>query len=193
MPLRVIMKDIKVGSTPLTAVSFGINYNINNWYLELNANYYDRVYVGYSAYRRLSNVLNNYTATGSVGGTPVFNIDDGSGRSSLQILAEDGGVLFDTNGNTVGSYSPSLEKYKGGFMLEASIGKSIRLRGGRAMSINLAIQNLTNNTNLRTGGFEQNRDDLYSTGVARSYKFSKNSKYYYANAINAFLNVTYRF
>ena len=193
MPLRVIMKDIKVGSTPLTAVSFGINYNINSWFLELNANYYDRVYVGYSAYRRLSNVLTNYSATSSIGGKPVFNIDDGSGRTSEQILNEDGGILFDINGNYVDAYSPSLEKYKGGFMLDASIGKNIRLSGGRAISINLSFQNLTNNTNLRTGGFEQNRDDLYSTGVARAYKFSKNSKYYYANAFNAFLNINYRF
>ena len=185
--------DIKVGSTPLTAASFGVNYNVNNWYLELDLNYYDRVYVGYSAYRRLSNVLKNYTATGSVGGTPVFNIADETGRTSEQILEEDGGVLFDTNGNYVDSYSPSLEKYKGGFMLDASIGKFIRLRGGRAISINLSLVNITNNTNLRTGGFEQNRDDLYSTGVARAYKFSKNSKYYYANAFNAFLNVNYRF
>ena len=193
MPLRVIMKDIKVGSTPLTAASLGVNYNVNNWFLELNLNYYDRVYVGYSAYRRLSNVLKNYTATGSVGGTPVFNIADETGRSSEQILAEDGGVLFDINGDYVDAYSPSLEKYKGGFMLDASIGKFIRLRNGRAISINLSFQNITNNTNLRTGGFEQNRDDLYSTGVARAYKFSKNSKYYYANAFNAFLNVNYRF
>ena len=108
-------------------------------------------------------------------------------------MAEDGGVLFDINGDYVDAYSPSLEKYKGGFMLDASIGKFIRLRNGRAISINLSFQNITNNTNLRTGGFEQNRDDLYSTGVARAYKFSKNSKYYYANAFNAFLNVNYRF
>jgi len=193
MPLRVIMKDIKVGSTPLTAVSLGANYNINNWYLEMNLNYYNRVYVGYSAYRRLSNVLKNYTSTGTMGGKPVFNIADDTGRSSEQILNEDGGVLFDINGNYVESYSPRLEKYHGGFMLDASVGRFLRLRNGKAISINLSLQNITNNTNLRTGGFEQNRDDLYSTGVARSYKFSKNSKYYYANAFNAFLNVNYRF
>ena len=193
MPLRVIMKDIKVGSTPLTALSLGANYNVNGWYFEANLNYYNRTYVGYSAYPRLSNVLKNYTATGTQNGTPIFNIDDATNRTSEQILNEDGGILLDQNGEVVRTYSPHLEKYSGGFMLDGSIGRSIRLRGGRAVSINLQLQNITNNCNLRTGGFEQNRDDLYNTGVARSYKFSKNSKYYYANAFNAFLNVNYRF
>lgn len=193
-PMRVIAKDVKVGSTPLTALSLGANYNINGWYFELDLNYYNRVYVGYSAYRRLSNIITNYTSTGNdEAGRPVFNIEDQTGRSSEQILNEDGGILFNTEGKIVKTYSPHLEKYDGGFMLDGSIGRFIRLNGGRAVSINLSLQNITNNKNLRTGGFEQNRDDLYNTGVARAYKFSKNSKYYYANAFNFFLNVNYRF
>ena len=54
---------------------------------------------------------------------------------------------------------------------------------------------------MRTGGYEQNRDDnyykesggSYQKGEAKAYKFSKNSKYYYANAINAFLNIGFKF
>lgn len=195
MPLRVIAKDVKVGSTPLTALSLGANYNVNGWYFELNLNYYNRTYVGYSAYRRLANILKNYNAVGKdEAGRPIFNVEDPDGeRDPKQILNEDGGIMFDQEGKVVKTYSPRLEKYHGGFMLDGSIGRSIRLKDGKAMSINLSLQNITNNRNLRTGGFEQNRDDLYSTGVARAYKFSKNSKYYYANAFNFFLNVNYRF
>ena len=40
---------------------------------------------------------------------------------------------------------------------------------------------------------EQNRDDNYKDGDARVYKFSKNSKYFYAFPFNAFLNIGYRF
>ena len=41
---------------------------------------------------------------------------------------------------------------------------------------------------MRTGGYEQNRADR-----SYDYQFSKNSYYYYANAINAFLNIGLRF
>ena len=46
---------------------------------------------------------------------------------------------------------------------------------------------------LKLIGYEQNRDDSYDDGEARTYVFSKNSKYYYAPACNAFLNIGYRF
>ena len=59
--------------------------------------------------------------------------------------------------------------------------------------LNLSLTNILNNTDLRTGGFEQNRDDNYKDGDARVYKFSKNSKYFYAFPFNAFLNIGYRF
>ena len=86
-------------------------------------------------------------------------------------------------------------------MLDASIGKFIRLKKGRSLSINLSLQNITNNTNLRTGGYEQNRDDYYynesggqfTQGENKGYQFSKSSKYYYANAFNAFLNIGFKF
>ena len=72
------------------------------------------------------------------------------------------------------------------------------MRGGKSISINLSVQNALNNENIRTGGYEQNRDDKYygidgSAGREKDYVFSKNNKYYYANALNAFLNVGFRF
>ena len=73
-------------------------------------------------------------------------------------------------------------------MLDASIGKSIYLTGGKMLSINLQVQNITNNTNMKTGGYEQNRENREG-----DYKFSSNNFYYYANAINAFLKVSLKF
>ena len=86
-------------------------------------------------------------------------------------------------------------------MLDASIGKFIRLKKGKSLSINLSVQNITNNRNMRTGGYEQNRSDnyynqdggQYTKGEGKGYKFTKNSKYYYANPINAFLNIGFKF
>ena len=88
---------------------------------------------------------------------------------------------------------PEQYKGKGGFIVDASIGKSINLRGGKKLNLNLQLSNLLNNTNMITGGYEQNRDDNKSDGNERIYKFSKNPYLYYANAFNFYLNIGFRF
>lgn len=184
MPLRVMADGMRVSGTPLTAVSLGFNYNVNGWFFEANLNYYDRVYIDFSEYRRLGNILNSYISSSPT--ELVYDVTQAE-------LDERGGVLYDQQGNIASTYSPKQEKAKGGFMLDASIGKYIRLKKGKSLSINLSAQNLTNNRNLKTGGYEQNRDDFYSTGTKRAYRFSRNAKYYYANALNMFLNIGFRF
>ncbi|MBR4552203.1 MAG: TonB-dependent receptor [Bacteroidaceae bacterium] len=191
--LRVFAKDMRVSSTPLTALSLGVNYNVDGWFLSANLNYYDRVYVGFSQYRRLSNVLH----------TEIIERDPTTGDyqmamtlDQLQDLIERGAIFYDkTDGHIAYNYIPKQEKFDGGFMLDLSIGKYIRLRRGRSISINLSLNNVTNNRKLRTGGYEMNRDDYYNNSqhTQRAYSFSNNSKYYYANAFNAFLNIGYRF
>ena len=170
-----------------------MNYNIKGWYLGLDLNYYDRVYVAFSPYRRLSNVLTEYVATGqSENGRWIFdNVD-------AETLKNEGGILYDQKGNLLHAYAPQQEKFQGGFMLDASIGHSFRLKHGRNLNVNLSVSNILNNQNLRTGGYEQNRDDKYynldgTAGEDKAYKFSKNAKYYYAQGINAFLNIGFRF
>ena len=199
VPLRVVADGMRVGGTPLTAVSLGIDYNINGWFFEANLNYYDRVYVAFSQYRRLNSTYSTsgrfYTPSSvDAAGNAVYGVTKAE-------LETNGGVLFGSDGKVVAAYAAEQEKFEGGFMLDASIGKFIRLRKGKSISINLSLQNITNNRNMRTGGYEQNRDDnyyvesggQYSKGESKAYKFSKNSKYYYANAFNAFLNIGYRF
>lgn len=199
--LRVVADGMRVSGTPLAAVSLGAAYNTNGWFFEANVNYYDRVYVGFSQYRRLNSTYaiagRTYvpTSVDATTGMPTYDFE------SLDQVKEDGGILFDDKGKVVKAYAAKQEKFDGGFMVDASIGKFIRLSKGRSLSINLQVQNLTNNRNMRTGGYEQNRDDNYynenagevSQGRGKTYKFSKNSKYYYANAINAFLNIGFRF
>lgn len=88
----------------------------------------------------------------------------------------------DINGE-LGTGREEQEELDGGFMLDASIGKYIRLKKGKSISINLTVNNILNNTDLRTGGYEQNRID------GERYP----SKYYYAQGTNAFLNFGFRF
>lgn len=183
--LLVAAKDMKEGGTPLTAATLGANYNVSGWFFEVNANFFDRGYLAFSQYRRLTNVMQNYKQAALT-------------EKTLTEIRQNGGVVFDANGNVATIVSPKQEKFDASLMFDASIGKFIRLPHSRSMSINLSLQNIGNNTNIRTGGYEQNRDDNYyakdgSLGNEKAYKFSKNPKYYYANAFNFFLNVNYKF
>ena len=87
----------------------------------------------------------------------------------------------------------SQAKGKGGFMLDASIGKSIYLKKG-SLSINLMLTNILNNTKIVTGGMEQNRRDKDAQGEdIRTYNFYNSPKKFYANGTNGMLIVTYKF
>jgi hypothetical protein len=80
------------------------------------------------------------------------------------------------------------EKFEGGFTLDASIGKSLRLNKKYTLNINAQVANILNNTKLKTGGFEQSRFD-YTTFNVDKYP----NKYYYAQGFNCFVNVGLRF
>lgn len=193
MPMRVYAKGMRQSGSPLAAVSLGFNYNTNGWFFSANVNYYDRVYIDFSEYRRLTKY---FDVKSSVGvdelGRPKFDVTKADLQKSIDKYG--GVILYDSrDGSIVDAEASKQEKAKGGFMLDASIGKYIRLKHGKSLSINLSVQNITNNRNLKTGGYEQNRSDNYSTGNNRTYRFSKNSKYYYANAVNGFLNIGFKF
>jgi outer membrane receptor protein involved in Fe transport len=162
---RVYAKGMKESGTPLSAYSIGLDYSVNGWFLEVKGNYYHRGFIDFSSYRRLSSVLAADETSGTVG----------------------------EDGQTITVMLPEQEEFDGGFMLDLSVGKYIRMKKGRSLSINLTLNNVLNNTNMKTGGYEQNRDDNYDDGSERAYKFSKHSKYYYAQGINGFLNIGYRF
>lgn len=194
-PLQVNFDGMREGSTPLTAASIGVDYNNNRWYLSMNLNYYDRVYLGASAYNRLSNVLDNVNNNNTNYYTSdqiEYNID-GSVTTGADMAAATGGNLYAKNmdgvadGTLLASYAPKQDKCKGGFMLDASIGHQFYLHKGRVLNVNLQVMNITNNRNLCTGGYEYSRNDR------SEYQFSKNPYKFYANAINAFLNVSLRY
>ena len=73
-------------------------------------------------------------------------------------------------------------------MVDASIGKSIRLDNGNLININLQVNNLLNNLKMKTGGYEQGRFDYVNYNVDKYPPY-----YYYAQGLNAFLMVAYRF
>jgi len=158
-------KNMREAGTPLTALSLIFSYHQKGWFIDINGNWYDRIYLYYSPYYRYGSTL----AT----------------RQSI------GETVYDNNGEILAS-ATAQEKGHGGFMLDASIGRSIYIGKG-SLSINLMITNLLNNTNICTGGYEQSRSDYTSSLNTRAYKFSKNPKKYYAYGTNAMLNLAYKF
>ena len=118
---------MRESGTPLTALSLVLSYHKGGWFIDLNGNYYDRIYLGYSPSYRYSSTL--------------------AAREKIEHN------VYDANGNVMES-AVEQAKGHGGFMLDASIGKSINLKRGRSMSINLSVTNLLNNQNIVTGGYD---------------------------------------
>lgn len=76
------------------------------------------------------------------------------------------------------------QKLSGGVTLDVFGGRTFYFDNNHSLGIWAGINNLTNNRNLRTGGYES-----YRTVKSAA----SDSRYYYALGINGFLSVTYRF
>ena len=89
---------------------------------------------------------------------------------------------------------PPQAKGHGGFMLDASIGRSFNLRNGNRLGFNLMLTNILNNQRIVTGGREQSRTDVDENGESiRTYSFQNSPYKYYANGVNGMFIVTYYF
>lgn len=84
------------------------------------------------------------------------------------------------------------ERLKAGFMLDASLGKVIYLKDRRSLNINLSLNNILNNQEMVTGGFQQARMPL-NDGVVDANSLQRfPNRYFYAWGFNLFLNIGYR-
>lgn len=54
---KAYVKDMRESGTPLTVGSLGLNFHSNGWFIDLNTNYYDRIYLSYSPSYRYANTL----------------------------------------------------------------------------------------------------------------------------------------
>jgi hypothetical protein len=81
------------------------------------------------------------------------------------------------------------EKFNSSVVWDASIGKLIYFKNRTSLNINLSVQNMLNDKNIKTGGFEQGRYDDSTTLDATKYP----NKYFYLQGVNFFLNIGYKF
>ena len=157
------IKGMRESGTPLNVGSLGLSYHAGGWFIDLNANYYDRIYLSYAPIYRTLSELSRLNA-------------------------------FDNFGNLMPGYTDQTKGH-GGWMVDGSIGKSVRLKHG-SLNFNLMITNILNNQKIVSGGYEQSRSDFSGNGDSskeRVYKFSKNPKKYYVFGTNGMFQVSYRF
>ena len=157
------IKDMRESGTPLTIGSLALDFHKSGWFVNLNANWYDRIYLSYSPSYRYKSSLKNRDM--------LFNDEPLPG-------------------------SVDQAKGHGGWMVDGSIGKSIRLKHG-SLNFNLMVTNILNNRKIVSGGYEQSRSDYTlnkeNEAKDRVYKFSKNPKKYYVFGTNGMFQVSYRF
>lgn len=86
------------------------------------------------------------------------------------------------------------ERLPGGFTIDASIGKSIRINYKYFLNINLSATNILNNRSLKTGGYEQSRfSATHAYNDRTTYLNRFPPKYFYAYGATIYLNIGFRF
>jgi hypothetical protein len=147
-----------VPGTPQSAYSLVFRYDSPKfWFLNLNANFFDRMYLDFNMDRRTLEAVSYGDGTFVEPGSPLWN----------EILHQ--------------------EKLPSAFTVDVFGGKSWRLKNGNFIYLTVGINNLLNNNNFITGGFEQLRFDYETKDVSRFPP-----RYFYAYGANYFANISYR-
>ena len=178
----VYNKNMREGGTPLSCYNLTLSYNAKGWFIDVMGNYYDRIYLSYNPAYRYGSTLEKRQKSYENSGISEEKVFETTATGEKVLL---GSAVEQAQG-------------KGGFMLDLSIGKSIRMKKGQ-LSVNLSLTNVLNNRKMVTGGYEQSRAN-YSVntttgevGNARVYKFDRNPYKFYTYGINGMLNIGYRF
>ena len=161
---RVYLKNYHIGGTPQQAYNVSLNYAApKNWFFELSANWMGDAYVDL-ALSRHEEMPDLYTV-----------VKPAPGQSYEEAIKEKISEIT------------TQEKLKDAFVLNLSIGKLIYTKWG-SLNFNLSVNNLLNNRNIQTGGYQEGKFDYTTYDVS---KFP--NKYYYAQGIRVFFNFGIRF
>ncbi len=162
----VYSQNFRVSGTPQEAYSLGVTYRSPKfWFVSLTGNYFDQMWLDFNPLRR------TYAATDGVN-----NPDDPKTHAILDQTRLDAQYTVDF----FGGYSWKIPN--------AYIGESKR---PLYLAINAGVNNLTNNKDITTGGYEQLRYDFSAPASENLLKFPP--KYYYAYGLNYFISLQLRF
>ncbi len=154
---RVYLKNYHIGGTPQQAVSFAVNYNVKQWFFEVNTQWFGDAYFDISPTRHEE-----------MPGLWKFCFTEEEYKERRdQITYQD--------------------KLNSEWVMNLSVGKVIYTKFG-SVNINLNVNNLLNNRNIQTGGWQEGKFDYTDYNVN---KFP--NKIWYAQGIRVFLNLGIRF
>ena len=179
-------KAVKVASGPQLAAMIKLNFfHSKMWFADFSISYYDQNYLGVAPSRFSQGMITGMRADGTEPQTWYGkNATAAETQAKIDALATQESLFEGA-------------KWYNHIMVDASVGKLIYLKNNRSININLSLNNVTNNTGLKTGGWQQAR--IPTTSYQQSkYKVSNYvdkypSKFYYAWGFNFFLNVGFKF
>ena len=155
----VYLKNFYVGGTPQQAYSLTLKWSAPKmWFFEVNGVYMADSYVDLSPVRHEA-MPNLYK---------VCETEEELHAKVAEITRQ--------------------ERLKDNFVLNLSIGKLIYLNRTASLNINLNLDNVLNNRNIQTSGYQQGRFD-YTNYTTTKYP----NKYYYAQGFRAYVNVGVKF
>ena len=202
----VLIKGLRVATGPQVNSSLKLSFfHPKMWFADVTVSYFDWAYLDYAPARRMKGLFTGTRADGST----VNGWYGDTYTDAIEKNAE-GEIIYDQYGVPELKYPYNLlsdqEMLTGKnplhrFLVDFSLGKLIYLKNRQSISINLTVNNLLNNTNFKTGGYQQARlprqtrqgvaDRENSVISPNVWKFP--SKYYYAWGTNFYLNFQYKF
>lgn len=204
----VLIKGLKVANGPQLNTSLKLSFfHPKMWFADITVSYFDWNYLDYAPSRRMQGLYTGVRADGtSVNGSyaSAKAIKTTKNEAGEEITVTDKyGIPQLEYPYSILANQESLvdKKWYNRFIVDVSVGKLIYLKNRQSLSINLSVSNITNNTHMKTGGYQQSRlprqtkqgvDDRNNSVISpNAWKFP--SKYYYAWGANFFLNLTYKF
>ena len=210
----VYMNGLHVATGPQLTASLKLSFfHSKMWFADITCTYYDWNFLDIAPSRRMQGLYTGTRTDGTVVNGSYRTVSSGVDQTTVNavMMDESGNMILDKFGTPRLMYpydlmasqeSMASSNVWNRFIFDASVGKLIYLPNRQQLSINLSISNFTNNTKLKTGGYQQARiargnlqgkteEEGNSVIMPNAWKFP--SKYYYAWGTNFYLSLTYKF
>ena len=175
---RVYIKGLYTNQGPQLAASLALNFTgPKMWFAEIKGSYFDNSYIDFNPNRYTKTAFERYN-------TSIKSIATNSNYTNAEKQRLMNGV----------SALSDQEKFDPGFMVDVSFGKILYFNNrAQSLNINVSANNILNNTEMKTGGYQQARLPLKDGNIDVNGLGKFPNKYYYAQGFNFFINLGYRF